>query len=169
MHYSSIETEYGGVRYRSRTEARWAVLFDLAGIDFQYEPEGFKLESGFYVPDFWLRPWNCYFEVKPDAVVIAAGHYCDERSRGEDLAMLTGHDVIFGCGNPHVLLKVARIKQDGIPPLQENLHELVSPHWIARAMNYRFDWNRPNRAVPKSMNTWTTLGDAANAALRNKN
>jgi hypothetical protein len=40
-----IETLYRGYRFRSRVEARWAIFFDVAGIPWQYEPEGFDLSS----------------------------------------------------------------------------------------------------------------------------
>lgn len=49
-----IETRYSGYRFRSRLEARWAVLFDELAIKYEYEPEGFELISGPYLPDFWL-------------------------------------------------------------------------------------------------------------------
>jgi hypothetical protein len=39
-----IETEYKGFRFRGRLEARWAVFFDAAGIEWQYEVEGFERE-----------------------------------------------------------------------------------------------------------------------------
>lgn len=45
-------------------EARWAVFFDTMGIHWEYEVEGFELESGRYLPDFWLPTLDCYFEVK---------------------------------------------------------------------------------------------------------
>ena len=35
----AIRTRYEGRNYRSRTEARWAVFFSLAGIPFQFEKE----------------------------------------------------------------------------------------------------------------------------------
>jgi hypothetical protein len=41
----AIETRYRGYRFRSRSEARWAVFFDAAGIAWQYEPEGFDLTN----------------------------------------------------------------------------------------------------------------------------
>ena len=50
----AIETNYNGYRFRSRIEARWAVFFDELGIVYDYEPEGFALDSGYYLPDFWL-------------------------------------------------------------------------------------------------------------------
>ena len=34
----AIETSYDGYRFRSRLEARWAVFFNEAGIEYQYEP-----------------------------------------------------------------------------------------------------------------------------------
>jgi len=40
-----IETKYAGPLFRSRTEARWAVFFDAAGIEWQYEHEGFNVNG----------------------------------------------------------------------------------------------------------------------------
>lgn len=65
-----IQTKYNGYKFRSRLEARWAVFFDNAGIEYQYEPEGFELVDGsFYLPDFYLpkikgRSGPVYVEVK---------------------------------------------------------------------------------------------------------
>ena len=73
-----IETYYNGCYFRSRLEARWAVYFDLCGIDWEYEPEGYEitLENGHkvkYLPDFVLHNIiidtkyiipNLYVEVK---------------------------------------------------------------------------------------------------------
>lgn len=61
----AIETEYNGYKFRSRLEAKWAVFFDLAGIKYEYEPEGYKQEDGAqYLPDFYLPDANVYAEVK---------------------------------------------------------------------------------------------------------
>ena len=62
----AIETVYKGWRFRSRLEARWAVFFDVLGLEYVYEPEGFDLgELGWYLPDFWFPLLECYGEVKP--------------------------------------------------------------------------------------------------------
>ena len=63
----AIETRYSGILFRSRLEARWALYFDLLGIEWLYEMEGFKLESGeIYLPDFYLPPpLDIFCEVKP--------------------------------------------------------------------------------------------------------
>ena len=61
----AIETFYNGYRFRSRTEARWAVFMDLAGIPYMYEPEGFKLPDGtLYLPDFYLKDQDTFLECK---------------------------------------------------------------------------------------------------------
>jgi hypothetical protein len=61
-----IETIYNGYRFRSRLEARWAVFFDVLGIKWVYEPEGYDLgRLGYYLPDFWLTEIGCFAEVKP--------------------------------------------------------------------------------------------------------
>lgn len=51
-----VETYYNGYRFRSRLEARWAVLFDALGIRYEYEAEGYELPNGeWYLPDFVLH------------------------------------------------------------------------------------------------------------------
>lgn len=65
MAIKAIETRYKGYRFRSRLEARWAVLFNALGIDFFYELEGLILDDGVrYLPDFFLPDWG-YLEIKP--------------------------------------------------------------------------------------------------------
>ena len=63
-----IETKYAGHLFRSRTEARWAVFFDAAGIEWQYEVEGFKfnVNGTYYLPDFWLPQLKIFAEARPD-------------------------------------------------------------------------------------------------------
>lgn len=46
----AIPTAYGGVRFRSRLEARWAAFFDICHWHWTYEPQDF---DG-YIPDFLL-------------------------------------------------------------------------------------------------------------------
>jgi hypothetical protein len=52
----AIETRAYGCRFRSRLEARWAVFFTAMGLRWEYEPEGFELPSGRYLPDF--KVWD---------------------------------------------------------------------------------------------------------------
>lgn len=59
----AIPTTYNNVQFRSRLEARWAAFFDLAGIEWDYEP--FDLDG--WAPDFLLRTavGHVLVEVKP--------------------------------------------------------------------------------------------------------
>lgn len=67
MAASAIQTNYKGYRFRSRLEARWAVFFDALSLDWEYETEGFELQSGeWYLPDFFFPQIGMYGEVKPN-------------------------------------------------------------------------------------------------------
>lgn len=91
---SAIETRYGGALYRSRTEARWAVFFDLAGMAFQYEADGFALGSGAYLPDFWLPGPRVFLEVKGVEPTPA------ERRKVADLVAARECDALIAVGGP---------------------------------------------------------------------
>jgi hypothetical protein len=61
----NVKTQYNGVNFRSRLEAKWAAFFDLAGWRWEYEPAG---EYGYWIPDFvvWGRDESPIpTEVKP--------------------------------------------------------------------------------------------------------
>lgn len=60
----AIPTEYKGVKFRSRKEARQAVFFDALGFEWEYEAEGYETEYGPYLPDFWLPKQEYFWEVK---------------------------------------------------------------------------------------------------------
>lgn len=99
----AIETRYKGYRFRSRLEARWAVFFDALNISWEYEPEGYKLPSGYYLPDFQAE-WPCLFkgeqgehywcEIKPVPLTER------ERSLCEQLVVATGRACLLLVGAP---------------------------------------------------------------------
>lgn len=67
---AAIETKWRGFRFRSRTEARWAVFLEAYGARWEYEPESVRLSDGrLYLPDFRVR-LECgrdfWLEVKPE-------------------------------------------------------------------------------------------------------
>ena len=86
-----IETHYKGYRFRSRLEARWAVFFDALGLEWQYEPEGFNLTSGSYLPDFWLPQMRLFIEVKPYHAAANEGHLKAMRDSGHPILLLIGY------------------------------------------------------------------------------
>ena len=110
----AIECTYAGRRFRSRREARWAILFDHLGIDWRYEPEGYCLSGNVhYLPDFELhlgsgkRQW---VEVKPEVAPYAQlAMLCEESGQ-------TG----FLVGEPRLTTPVLPCGADG--------------HWLATAV-----------------------------------
>lgn len=64
----ALPTEYRGIKFRSRTEAKWAVLFDEIGAHWEYEPQGYNIGDVNYMPDFKVFFSNVdfpiWFEVK---------------------------------------------------------------------------------------------------------
>lgn len=69
MEIRAIPTTYAGVNFRSRLEARWAAMFDLLGLRWDYEP---PIDFAGWIPDFMitcrLRP--VYVEIKPRRAAI---------------------------------------------------------------------------------------------------
>lgn len=87
----AIETQYNGYRFRSRLEARWAVVFDTLGVQYQYEPEGYDLDGIWYLPDFYLPHYECWWEVKgnlSDTSVLKAKDLC----KFTELTVIIGDD-----------------------------------------------------------------------------
>lgn len=90
-----MDTRWNGYRFRSRLEARWAVFFSAMGIEFLYEPQGFRFARGdCYLPDFYLPRVKMFAEVKPE--------FLDNREMrvARLLAEATGRDVLLLVGAP---------------------------------------------------------------------
>lgn len=90
----SLETRWQGYRFRSRTEARWAVFFTELGAHFEYELERFALPSGQYLPDFYLPKAKVWAEVKGEGFSTREEHLCAE------LAALTRRPCLLLPGAP---------------------------------------------------------------------
>lgn len=109
----AIETVYNGYRFRSRLEARWARFFDVLGIRYEYEKEGYDLGSdGWYLPDFWLPDLSLWYEVKGELEQEARPSYgahtryvYPEWERLMRFADLTGWPIVCASGpvGDHVL------------------------------------------------------------------
>ncbi|MDY7015664.1 MAG: hypothetical protein SVX43_19135 [Cyanobacteriota bacterium] len=86
MDIKAIPTQYNNIVFRSRLEARWAVFWDTLGIKYFYEYEGFKLSSGWYVPDFWLPDFTSSYLDDSDTVVNSQGIWIEVKGRELTLA-----------------------------------------------------------------------------------
>lgn len=89
-----LPSVYLGITFRSRTEARWAVLFQELGLEWNYEPEGHGLSGRGYLPDFYLPQLRLYVEVKPDETDGS------ERSVFAELIRETGKRGVIAYGPP---------------------------------------------------------------------
>lgn len=95
-----IDTEYKGLYFRSRLEARWAVFFDAIKWKWEYEFQDYVLPSGRYLPDFYFPDINCYGEVKPFELTNIELKKCCELSEiiNDNIHKI---DVILFEGTPH--------------------------------------------------------------------
>lgn len=98
----AIETLYDGVNFRSRLEARWAVLFDCLELPYLYEPEGYTDGKTRYLPDFFLPTLDAFVEIKPtlEAINAAAIRKTEMLSNlGKPIYIFAGE---VGCGSVRV-------------------------------------------------------------------
>lgn len=98
MTIDAIETRYKNYRFRSRTEARWAVFFDTIGVAWEYEVQGFHLKddesSVYYLPDFWLPEHEVWVEIKGQRPTD------EEDRKARLLARASARPVLLLAGNP---------------------------------------------------------------------
>jgi hypothetical protein len=67
-----LEAAYSGRIFRSRLEARWAILLDLLDINWDYEPSHYQVGPElYYLPDFYLPEHRLWLEVKGPAFMDA--------------------------------------------------------------------------------------------------
>lgn len=59
-----IQTAAYGRLFRSRLEARVACFLTHLGIYWEYEPEGYDLPCGYYLPDFFVKKENLHYWIE---------------------------------------------------------------------------------------------------------
>lgn len=98
---NAIDTVYRGHLFRSRLEARWAVFLHALDTRYEYEPEGFDLQSLRYVPAFRLPNQRWWLE-------ITSGRADDRAAtKARHLAAHTGMPVALVHGEPLTFRPVA--------------------------------------------------------------
>lgn len=87
----AIPTEYKGITFRSKLEAKYAKAFDKLSIPWLYEEVNFEFSDGTcYAPDFYFPESRQFFEVKGIMTT-------NDLQKIENLAR-TGNDVVVGNG-----------------------------------------------------------------------
>lgn len=87
------EGHFGGVKFRSKLEERWARWFTRIGVEWEYEPEKFQTSKGGYTPDFYLHQFGEWVEIKPNMPTKV------ERQKIMDLEA-KGMSFLIGIGPP---------------------------------------------------------------------
>jgi hypothetical protein len=146
----AIETRAFGCVFRSRTEARFATFLQHAGVPWEYEPDGYKLESGWYLPDFRIRPdWapdQAWVEIKPPSDTVDDPRWAElAEGSGMPVLVLRGlHRRGDTCGRDHMVRiwhpDLRRGEAADVPKLWTGAR--FAPAWDA-ASAARFDRRRP--------------------------
>jgi hypothetical protein len=119
---AAIQTQYNGLLFRSRLEARWAVFFDTCGIKYCYESEGFSLPSGNYLPDFYI-PNQPSFRHNDNGLFVEVKGVATDKSHSvlDELAMHTGIDCVMLGELPYGEYEERKTEPES-PFLQETLY-----------------------------------------------
>jgi hypothetical protein len=128
----AIETTYGGCRFRSRLEARWAVLLDHLKIEWQYEAQGYEFNGRHYLPDFYLPLSKVHLEVKGGDDALHA-----EIGRLQEFVVAA--DTEFTCGSA---LDACRCQYLGPVALSPAAMELRHEAAVKRAKRSDKKWGR---------------------------
>lgn len=95
-----IETRFRGYHFRSRLEARWCVLFEELRLRWEYEPQGYQLASGYYLPDFFVNDWKTWVEIKPWLAATDVALHC---AKIRDLEKATSQCALVVYGPPNLI------------------------------------------------------------------
>jgi hypothetical protein len=124
----AIETEYKGVLFRSRLEARWAMFLDMIGLSWEYEPGWYQFDTDVawgqgpptrYAPDFLVsglvcEPHRLFLEVKREGLSLDEGY--EAMCKAVALAEQTKEVVVIGFGYPGGSMEAFQKRGfDGLP------------------------------------------------------
>lgn len=164
----AIETKWKGWRFRSRTEARWAVFLEALGIHFDYEPEGVLLPSGPYLPDFRLSliPQPTNEEPAPVWLEIKGGLPTDEEiARCDDLCAASGNIVLLAIGAPDASEQVLIFDPIVHPQIRVAAASLFGPFGFANVGGPDAEWLCLARAPGRKALKFEADGDDADPEL----
>jgi len=126
--YTAIPTAYNGINFRSRLEARWAVFFDLTGLEWEYEP----IDLDGWIPDFWVKipcdhsecsgSHELYVEVKPHMDFGKGFGPFDNHAVKQVEPYITPHPAMFGLNPNHTYFEMAHGAGGGIYQVSSFIH-----------------------------------------------
>ena len=123
-----IETKYNGFRFRSRLEARWAVFFDMIGLKYEYEVEGFEMNGIRYLPDFYIPSLDRWFEIKGKPLSEYEMKKCEEFCFNKD-----NENIKFSVF-VHELKEHRGIRLSAAHEVHHELHHARISEWVLTAL-----------------------------------
>jgi len=103
-----IPTTYGGVQFRSRLEARWAVFFDRLQVHWTYEPFEISNNNLSYVPDFELyNLFLCFYNHKALVEIKPLEPNAEYIEYLKNVKGIDGADIFVFYGEPNFGIKNA--------------------------------------------------------------
>ena len=171
-----IETAAFGRLFRSRHEARVACFLSHLGVKWEYEPQGFELPSGRYLPDF-----KVYYHDRPAEWFWIECKPCNPSEReirlARELASATRSLVMFFTPETFDEIRSHYFSMGEIYDWMG--HEKTETEEDAPPIRHKYDtfhyWDRPS-VIYKETNSclsfdleprwnWVKAFEAANAAL----
>jgi hypothetical protein len=171
-----IETAAFGRLFRSRHEARVACFLSHLGVKWEYEPQGFELPSGRYLPDF-----KVYYHDRPSEWFWIECKPCNPSEReirlARELASATRSLVMFFTPETFDEIRSHYFSMGEIYDWMG--HEKTETEEDAPPIRHKYDtfhyWDRPS-VIDKETNSclsfdleprwnWVKAFEAANAAL----
>jgi hypothetical protein len=118
-------TIYGGTRYRSCLEMRYAMLFDLLGWEVAYEPETFFFARKWgSVPDFFVKELSAYVEIQPTAPDAAAVTKCVLLARQTHTLV----HLFYGLFTRYQVMTFLHVRDGGRPGVPAGVYR-THPFW----------------------------------------
>src|SRR5262245_38331467 len=151
-----IQTFFDGYRFRSRTEARFAVMWRALGWPYQFEMQGYVLEQGPFLPDFYLSECAVFFEVKgtmpSDHEVGLCASLADERNSTVFLAVgQPEHDAAVYRFAPHENYLISTLRTE-LASLGASPDEIDRAILCARSAQFEFGQKPVTCTDPRLVN-----------------
>ena len=144
MERRGLTGDYGGDRFRSHLEARWAIFFDQLELKWEYEPQGFKMDGTTYLPDFavWAAGGLLWVEIKPewdytDEGVARWRKFAIVRPQPSRAVLLTGKPAVEG---KHVVIGGDEGDNPASGPWEDDCRQ-----WRPCPAGYHFDLAYPGK------------------------
>lgn len=177
MNLTPIQTTYAHYRFRSRLEARWAVYFTLLGLTWQYEPEGFRMGSVCYLPDFAVQvpvkaftpglfpkfeevqAEQVWVEVKPAGKPLSGAELVKIRqfasaTAGQAIYVVVLGDPLEGTGRSFQLVESSVVKGKQVYLCGAAWDKAKAAYLVLHPLSFRYKASKSAQAAAEKARAW---------------